>query len=129
MTELSIEQFARLIIQKLETITGKNVTVQNPTDKSTFPCTVVRTPLERILLTENGIPVKKVFSISIEEWALKQYNCMSMSNDTAIKLREYNLIKNNNDNIIYDDITKKYRLVSNYEVNYNGITNSFEMIK
>lgn len=128
MSELSLTQFTKLIVAKLEAI-STNVTLQNPTDISTFPCTVLRTPMEKVVKTENGTPIKKVFSFSVEEWAQKQYDCMTMSNNSAIKLREYNIVKNSNDNIMYDDITKKYRLISNYEVNYNGITDSFELIK
>ena len=127
--ELDIETLTRLIVRKINEIDNREIVLQNPTDKSVFPCTVVRTPMERQRISEETTPVYKRFSISIEEWANNQYDCMFQSNETAVKLREYNFKKVNNDISIYDEITKKYRLISNYEVNYNGLTNSFEVIR
>ena len=112
--ELDIETLTRLIVRKINEIDNREIVLQNPTDKSVFPCTVVRTPMERQRISEETTPVYKRFSIS---------------NETAVKLREYNFKKVNNDISIYDEITKKYRLISNYEVNYNGLTNSFEVIR
>lgn len=129
MTELNIEQLTRLIVRKINELNNRDVILQNPTDKSVFPCTVIRTPLENQRINEGPAPVYTRFSISIEEWCAKQYECMHQSNETAVKLREYNFKKTSNDQIFYDEITKKYRLVNNYEVNYNGLTNSFERIK
>lgn len=126
--ELDIETFTRLIVRKIQEIRNE-VVLQNPTEKSKFPCTVVRTPLENQKINEDTVPVYTRFSISIEEWASTQYECMQQSYETALKLREYNLKKTSNDQIIYDEITKKNRLINNYEVNYNGLTNSFEKIR
>lgn len=132
MTELDIETFQRLVYRKLDEIEGREIVLKDPTTESVFPCTVLRTPLESMPLrphTENCIPVRKLFQITIEEWCDKQYDCMARAQETTIKLREYNIIKTSNDISVYDDITKKYRLINNYEVYYNGLTNSFERIK
>jgi len=127
--ELDIDTLTRLIVRKINELGDREIVQQNPTDKSVFPCTVVRTPMERPRISEETTPVYTRFSVSIEEWTKSQYDCMAQSKQTGLKLREYNFKKTSNDISIYDEITKKYRLISNYEVNYNGLTNSFELIK
>ena len=127
--ELDIGTLTRLIVQKINQLGDREIVLQNPTDKSVFPCTVVRTPMERSKISEETTPVYTRFSVSIEEWTKSQYDCMAQSYQTAVKLREYNFKKVGNDISSFDEITKKYRLISNYEVNYNGLTNSFELIK
>lgn len=127
--ELDIETFTRLIARKINELGNREVVLKDPTDKSIFPCTVVRTPQENQKVNEGVVPVYTRFQISIEEWASSKYDVMKQSYETALKLREYNLKKVGNDQVIYDEITKKNRLISNYEVNYNGLTNSFERVK
>lgn len=127
--ELDIETFTRLIARKINELGNREVVLKDPTDKSIFPCTVVRTPQENQRVNEGVVPVYTRFQISIEEWASTKYDVMKQSYETALKLREYNLKKVGNEQTIYDEITKKNRLISNYEVNYNGLTNSFERIK
>lgn len=127
--ELNIETFTRLIARKINELGNREVVLKDPTDKSIFPCTVVRTPQENQRVNEGVVPVYTRFQISIEEWASTKYDVMKQSYETALKLREYNLKKVGNEQTIYDEITKKNRLISNYEVNYNGLTNSFERIK
>lgn len=127
--ELDIGTLTRLIVQKINQLGNREIVLQNPTDKSVFPCTVVRTPMERPKISEETTPVYTRFSVSIEEWTKSQYDSMAQSYQTAVKLREYNFKKVGNDISSFDEITKKYRLISNYEVNYNGLTNSFELIK
>lgn len=127
--ELDIETLTKLVVRKINEIGNREIVLQNPTDKSVFPCTVVRAPMERPRIGEGATPVYTRFSISTEEWANTQYECMTQAHQTTLKLREYNFKKVSNDIPLYDEITKKYRLISNYEVNYNGLTNSFELIK
>lgn len=126
---MTLEDLTKLIVSKLKEIQNVEVTLQNPTTESKFPCKVVRTPLENILMTNEGTTVKARYSITIEEWANKKYDCMSMSNTTQTKLKELNITKVSNDVDLYDNITNKYRLITNYEVNYNGIYNSLELVK
>ena len=91
----------------------------------------MRTPIETINLVnqDTGEIISKTFTVSIEEWADKKYEVMKMMDETSEKLRELNIIKNNNDNDIFDDITKKYRLISSYEVIYDGLYNCFKIKK
>lgn len=100
-----------------------------PTTKSKFPCRVIETPIESVDLTENAIPIRKTFQVSIEHWDLKQRKCMEMINKTDFELRKKNFIRTNTSPSVFDEITKKYRLITTYEVRYNAITNSFEFIK
>lgn len=105
------------------------VVLDTPESKSKFPCRVIDTPIERINKTENAIPILKTFQATIEHWTSKPKECMEMANKTDIQLRKYNLIRTNTNSIIFDEITKKYRLITTYEVRYNSIMNSFEFIR
>ena len=110
--------------------TNKTETVlTTPTTKSKFPCRVIDTPIESINKTENATPILKTFQVTVEHWTSKQRKCMEMANKTDIELRNYNLIRTNTNPIIFDEITKKYRLITTYEVRYNSIMNSFEFIR
>ena len=100
-----------------------------PTTKSKFPCRVIETPIESVDLTENAVPIRKTFQVSIEHWDSKQRKCMEMINKTDFELRKKNFIRTNTSPSVFDEITKKYRLITTYEVRYNAITNSFEFIK
>ncbi len=128
MNEYTIEEFSNLIVEILEDI-KEEVVLQNPDVTSTFPCTVVRTPIETILLRNGNIPVRKKLSISIEEWADKQITCMNMLTQTELELRKYNILKTSNDISFIDTITGKYRIINTYETIYNGLTNSFDLIR
>lgn len=125
---MNLEDFTRMVVRKIEE-TNANVVLQTPTNQAIFPLKVVRMPLESIIKTENGLPIKTRYSISVEEWADKKYTCMQMSQDTANKLIQLNILKTGNDIDIYDDITKMYRLITRYEVIYNGLYNSLELVK
>lgn len=100
-----------------------------PTTKSKFPCRVIDTPLESVRQTENAIPILKDFQVLIEHWASKQRQCMEMANKTDVELRKKNFVRTNTSPSLFDEITKKYRLITTYEVRYNALTNSFEFIR
>ena len=103
--------------------------LQTPTTQSKFPCRVISTPLESVNKTENAIPLRKTFQVSIEHWTSKQRECMEMANKTGLELRKKNFVMTNTSPILFDEITKKYRLIITYEVCYNALTNSFNFIK
>ena len=103
--------------------------LQTPTTQSKFPCRVINTPLESVNKTENAIPLRKTFQVSIEHWTSKQRECMEMANRTDFELRKKNFIRTNTSPILFDEITKKYRLITTYEVRYNALTNSFNFIR
>lgn len=105
------------------------VTLENPTTKSTFPCRLIYTPLDSVRKSENAIPILKDFQITIEHWASKQRNCMEMASNTDEVLRKRNMLRINTQPIIYDEITKKHRLITKYEVRWNALTNSFNFIR
>lgn len=105
------------------------VTLENPTTKSKFPCRLIHNPLDSIRKSENAIPILKDFQITIEHWASKQRNCMEMASNTDKVLQKRNMLRINTQPIIYDEITKKHRLITKYEVRYNAIMNSFEFIR
>lgn len=128
MNEFNMEQFSNLVVEKLEN-NGNEVILTNPNNESKFPCTVVRTPIETILIREGTTPIRKRFSIQIEEWADQQTSCMARLSNTEMLLRELNILKTGNDISFKDDITKKYRVINTYETIYNGLTNSFDLIK
>jgi len=128
ISRLELKDFVVLIVNKLKE-QGEEVVLQNPSADSIFPCRVVQTPLRQDKLSDDGIPVKQRYSIAIEHWANKKYDVMAMADSTDVKLREFNFMRTNTLLDTFDDVTKKYRLVTIYEVNYNGLYNSFELIK
>lgn len=134
MDEFTTRDMSDLLEEKLKTIkdNGKNnteVTLQNPTTGSKFPCRLIHTPLDSVRKSNNAIPILKDFQITIEHWASKQRNCMEMASNTDKVLQEMNMLRTNTQPIIYDEITKKNRLITKYEVRWNALTNSFEFIR
>jgi len=132
--EFSTEDMSDLLYDDLSTIQdnkGENTeaVLQTPTTESKFPCRVIETPLESINNTENGVPVRKTFQVSIEHWDNKQRFCMEMANNTDKQLQKRNFIRTGSSPIIFDQITKKYRFITTYEVRYNALTNSFSYIR
>lgn len=127
MNELTLKEFSDLLYDKLVEI-KEEVLLQNPNTKSKFPCRTIGTPLERVLKTQNAIPILKHFNVNIKCWCSKQRECMEMASETDIKMRDYNLVRTNTSDIVFDDITKKYWIQLTYEVRYNALTNSFQFI-
>lgn len=132
--EFSTEDMSDLLYDDLSTIQdneGENTeaVLQTPTTESKFPCRVIETPLESINNTENGVPVRKTFQVSIEHWDNKQRFCMEMANNTDKQLQKRNFIRTGSSPITFDQITKKYRFITTYEVRYNALTNSFSYIR
>ena len=105
------------------------VVLTTPTTESTFPCRVIDTPLESINNTNNATPIRKTFQVSIEHWDNKQRVCMEMANNTDKQLQKRNFTRTNSSPIIFDQITKKYRFVTTYEVRWNALMNSFSYIR
>lgn len=134
MTDFTIKDMSDLIYNIVSKIkdnkkeTTESV-LQTPTTQSKFPCRVIHTPLESINKTENAIPLQKTFQMTIEHWNEKQRDAMEMANKTDLELRKKNLIRTNTNPILFDEITKKYRFIVTYEVRWNGLTNSFELIR
>ena len=132
--EFTTEDMSDLLYDDLSQIKDDNknnteATLQNPTTESIFPCRLINTPLDSVLKSENAIPVLKNFQITIEHWASKQKECMEMASNTDKVLRKRNMLRTNTQTIIYDEITKKYRFITTYEVRWNGLTNSFNFIR
>lgn len=126
--ELKTEDFMKEIVKKIEEL-NKEVVLQNPNTSSKFPCYVVQTVLIQDKLTEDGIPIKQRLQISIEQWASKKYDVLKMLDQVKTKLRDLNLTITNTSLDTFDEVTKKYRLVTSYEVNYNGLYNSLELVR
>lgn len=118
-------------LSKIQDNTGKNTetVLTTPTTESVFPCRVIETPLESTNNSSNGVPIRKTFQVSIEHWASEQRFCMEMANNTDKQLEKRNFTRTNSSPIIFDQITKKYKFTTTYEVRYNGIMNSFSCIR
>ena len=127
ITELSVENFTKIVVNKLNEKTN-DVLLSNPQITSIFPCCIVSLPLSSIEITEDGVPVRSRFSISIEWWTDKKYSSMQLLDETDILLRTLGMTRVNTNIDMFDDITKKYRYGGQYEVFYNGLTNAFERI-
>lgn len=126
MKELSIEQFTRYVENLVETL--GNTTLNNPNTEEKFPIFVISNPMQAIKKVENNYPIYTRFSITIENWNNSKYEAMKLHQKTYELLRKYNFCIVGSPIDIYDEITKKHRYGSRYEVNYNGLTNSLERI-
>lgn len=126
MYEFTIEEFTRYVVRLLETL--GNITLDNPDVQETFPLAVVNNPMQSINKTEDNIPIYKRFSINVEWWTNSRYESMKYYEKTNKLLRNYNFVQKGTQTDMYDEITKKYRYGARYDVNYNGLTNSFERI-
>lgn len=132
--EFSTKDMSDLLYDDLSTIQDNEginteIVLTTPTTESTFPCRVIDTPLENINKTQDGIPIRKTFQVSIEHWDNEQRFCMEMADRTDKQLQKRNFIRTNSSPIIFDQITKKYRFITTYEVRYNAITNAFSYIR
>ena len=132
--EFSTQDMSDLLYDDLSTIQdneGENTeaVLTTPTTESKFPCRVIETPLESVNKTNDGVPIRKTFQVSIEHWASEQRFCMEMANNTDKKLQKRNFTRTNSSPIIFDQITKKYRFITTYEVRWNALTNSFSYIR
>ena len=132
--EFSTQDMSDLLYDDLSTIQdneGENTeaVLTTPTTESKFPCRVIETPLENTNNSDNGIPIRKTFQVSIEHWDNKQRFCMEMAKNTDKQLQKRNFTRTNSSPIIFDQITKKYRFITTYEVRYNALTNSFSYIR
>lgn len=134
MYEFTTKDMSDLLYDDLSTIqdiegTNTETVLTTPTTESVFPCRVIETPLENINKTQDGIPIRKTFQVSIEHWDNEQRFCMEMADRTDKQLQKRNFIRTNSSPIIFDQITKKYRFITTYEVRYNAITNAFSYIR
>lgn len=132
--EFSSEDMSDLLYDDLSIIQdNKGVNTEavltTPTTESIFPCRVIETPLESVNNTENAIPIRKTFQVSIEHWDNKQRFCMEMANNTDKQLKKRNFIRTNSSPITFDEVTKKYKFITTYEVRWNALTNSFCYIR
>ncbi|MGN1012286.1 MAG: hypothetical protein ACI4ON_00425 [Clostridia bacterium] len=129
MKDFTEKDMSDLIYEKLAEL-GQEVVLNTPTTESIYPCRVIQTPLVSIKNKENTNPVYKRFQITIENWTDTQRGCMDMINKTDEKLKELNILRiNSNSIILFDEITKKYRMIGTYEVNYNALYDAFFCIK
>lgn len=127
MYEFDVENFTRYVVNILKEL--GEIILNNPDSKEVFPLAVVSNVMESIKKTENNIPIYKRFSVTIEWWDDSKYNAMNLYERTNKLLRKYNFVLVGTPIDMYDEITKKNRYGGRYEVNYNGLTNSFERIK
>lgn len=95
----------------------------------TFPCRIIDAPIEIINTTDRAIPILKTFQVNIEHWDSEPKKCIEMACNTDRKLQLRNFVRINSSQITLDEVTKKYKFITNYEVRYNALTNSFSYIK
>lgn len=132
--EFTIKDMSDLLYDDLSKIKDDNeneteVSLQIPTTESVFPIRLINTPLDSVLKSQNAIPILKDFQITIEHWSDSQRKCMEMGSNTDKELQKRNMLRTNTQPIIYDEITKKYRLIVIYGVRWERLTNSFVYIK
>lgn len=127
LSELSIDDFTKLIVEIIKDI--GNVGLNNPDVEETFPIGIVSNPTKIIRKLEDNFPILTKFSITVEWWSDSKYLSMNLFEKANKTLRDYNIQLTSSPIDMYDETTRKHRYGGVYEVNYNGITNSFERIK
>lgn len=127
MTELSVENFTRNTVRILNAL-NYNVVLSNPDSEETFPLAVVSNTMQSIRKTEDNFPIYTRFSITVEWWSDSKYKSMELFQKCNEELRKFNYALVSTPIDIYDEITRKYRYGGRYEVNYNGLTNSYERV-
>ena len=134
ISEFSTKELSDLIYTSLKDLkddgTNKtDVVLQTPTATSKFPCRVIETPLKQVTQSDNAVPIKTRYQVTIEHWENIQRDVMSMGELTDSTLRGINLIRTSTSPMLFDEVTKKYRLNTTYEMTYYGVNNSFEVIR
>jgi len=129
MKDLSTKEFSDIIYDKLENLYNNKPILSNPNSESKFPLIELHAPLKMINETENAIPLKTTFQVSITCWNEKQRETMEMTDRVTTKLQEINLVRTNTSPAVYDSILQKYGITITFEVIYNNIMNSFDFIR
>lgn len=129
MKDLSIKEFSDLVYEKLEDLYKNKPILSNPNTESKFPILELHTPLKSVNKTENGFPIRSTFQISITCWNEKQRQAMQMTDKVDTKLQEYNFIRTNTSPAIYDSILQKYGITITFEIYYNAVMDSFDLIR
>lgn len=129
MKDLSIKDFSDLVYEKLEDLYKNKPILSNPNTESKFPILELHTPLKSVNKTENGFPIRSTFQISITCWNEKQRQAMQMTDEVDTKLQEYNFIRTNTSPATYDSILQKYGITITFEIYYNAVMDSFDLIR
>lgn len=129
MKDLSELEFLDLVYGKLENLYSNKPIINKPNTESKFPILELHIPLKSVKLTENAFPIKSIFQISITCWNEEKRKAIEMIDEVNIKLQEFNFILTSTSSYIYDDILQKYGITITFEVGYNSITTSFNLIK
>lgn len=129
MKDLSIREFSDLVYEKLESLKYKQ-TLSNPTTEDKEKELIeLHTPLKSVNKTEKAFPILSTFQISVTCWNEKQRKAMEMTQEVETILQELNFIRTNTSPAIYDSILQKYGITIIFEVRYNALTNSFQLIR
>lgn len=121
---LGVKEFSNLIYGKLEELAEALIST-HPDNETTFPCREIDAPIKSVKKSQ---PVD-TFQISIKHWHENLNQAMEMSDKTDEKLSDYNLIRIKTEPYIYDENIEKYGITTTYEVNFNRLTNAFQIIK
>lgn len=128
MKDLSIKEFSNLIYEKIKSLEYETI-LTKPTLGSVFPCIELHTPLKSINKSEEAFPISSTFQILITCWNEEKKEVMGMTHEVDEKLQQYNILRTITNEVKYDETLKKYEITVQYEVRYNGITDSFNFIK
>lgn len=129
MRDLSTEYFSDLVYEKLEKLYKNKPILSNPDTESKFPVLELHTPLKSVNKTESGFPILSTFQISVTCWNKKQRQAMQMTSEVETILQQINFLRTNTSPAIYDSILQKYGITITFEVRYNAIMDSFELIR
>lgn len=126
--DLEIEEFSDLVYEKLESLKYKQI-LSNPSIEDKQKALIeLHTPLKSVQKTEKAVPIFSRFQMSITCWSEKQRKAMEMTDEVSKELQDFNFKRTNTSPSIYDSILQKYAITITFEVGYNSITASFNII-
>lgn len=124
ISNFTTEQLTKMLCEKLNTL-GYKIILSNQVVDNAYSTIVVNTPLESVTKKYNIVVLQKTFQMTIECLADNKYNVMKMMDEVSQVLIQYNFTRINTLPDTIDEVSKKYKLSTTFEVKYNGLTNSF----
>ena len=128
--EFDIEKFTRLVLQTLKERIEYPIRLDNPSINAEFPCVVLSNPMDYIDMTKDDkTALRGRYNITVECWTNNIYDSMNLDKQISNQLRTINLLPTGGTITRSDDNTNKKIVGHSYEVMYNGVLNTLEIIR
>lgn len=130
MNEFDIEKFTRHVVQTLKAGLDCQIRLDNPSTSAEFPCVVVSNPMDYTDITKDDkTALRARYNITVECWTNNIYDSMNLDKQASNQLRTINLLPTGGTITRSDDNTNKKIVGHSYEVIYNGVLNTLEIVR